>query len=109
MAYNPSSPNNPNGPRVIAANLAVSAHEYLMRLQELGAMQDNSGDLVFAPEVRPVLEALHTVLAGGQVTLNIVNRGNPDIINELNRRLDQANRDANAINRAAGFYLTATI
>lgn len=109
MAYNPSNPNNPQGPRVIAANLAVAAHEYLMRLQDLGAIQDSNGDLVLAPEVQPVLEALHTVLAGGQVTCNIVSRGNPDIINELNRRLDQANRDANAINKAAGFYLTATI
>lgn len=109
MAYNPSNPNNPQGPRVVAANLAVSANDYLMRLQELGAVQDNNGDLVLAPELRPVLDALHAVLAGGQVSLTITSRGNPDIINELNRRLEQANRDANTINKAAGFYLTLTV
>jgi hypothetical protein len=43
------------------------------------------------------------------VEVKVTQRGNPDIFNELNRRVEQVGREANAINKAAGFYLTATI
>ncbi len=48
----------------------------------------------------------HAVLAGGKVAVTIESRGNPDIFNEMNRRLEAANRDANEINQKAGYYVT---
>ena len=39
----------------------------------------------------------------------MVHRGNPDIVNELNRRAEAGIQEANTINQAAGFYLTAMV
>ena len=49
----------------------------------------------------------NAVLAGGKVAITIESGGNPDIFNELNRRLEAASRDANDINQKAGYYVTA--
>ncbi len=101
--------NDIKGPRVVGLNVASSLSEYLMRIQELGAVEGPDGALSISPEVMPVLEALHQVLAGGTIEVNVVHRGNPDIFHELNRRVEHVGREANAINKAAGFYLTATV
>lgn len=101
--------NNVRGPRVVGLNVASSLSEYIMRIQELGAVEGADGALVISPEVMPVIHALHQVLSGGTVEINVTHRGNPDIYNELNRRVEQVGQEANAINKAAGFYLTATI
>jgi hypothetical protein len=101
--------NDIKGPRAVGLNVASSLSEYLMRIQELGGVEGPEGELLISPDVRPVLEAIHQVLAGGTVEVKVVHRGNPDILHELNRRVEQVEREANAINKAAGFYLTATI
>jgi hypothetical protein len=101
--------NDIKGPRVVGMNVASSLADYVMRIQELGATEGANGALVITPEVLPVLHALHHVLAGGTVEVSVVQRGNPDIFNELNRRVEQVGREANALNKAAGFYLTATV
>lgn len=101
--------NDIKGPRVVGMNVASSLADYLMRIQELGAVEGADGALVISPEIMPVLHALHQVLSGGTVEVKVAQRGNPDIFNELNRRVEQVGREANAINKAAGFYLTATI
>lgn len=101
--------NDIRGPRVVGLTVASSLSEYLMRAQELGAVEGPDGELRISPEVMPILEALHQVLAGGTVEVTVTHRGNPDIFNELNRRVQQVGREANSINKAAGFYLTATL
>ena len=101
--------NDIKGPRIAGLNVASSLSEYLMRIQELGAVEGPEGALEISPEVMPVLQAIHQVLSGGTVEVKVVHRGNPDIFNELNRRVEQVGREANAINKAAGFYLTATL
>ncbi len=101
--------NDIRGPRVVGLSVASSLSEYLMRIQELGAVEGPDGAMEFSPEVMPILEAIQQVLAGGTVEVKVVHRGNPDIFNELKRRVEQVGREANAINKAAGFYLTATL
>ncbi|PTL84988.1 hypothetical protein [Vitiosangium sp. GDMCC 1.1324] len=101
--------NDIRGPRVVGLTVASSLGEYLMRIQELGAVEGPDGELRISPEVMPILEAIHQVLAGGTVEVNVTHRGNPDIFNELNRRVQQVGKEANSINKAAGFYLTATL
>ncbi len=95
------------GPRITNLTLASSIGDYILRVQELGMVEGPSGSMALHPSLAPVLEALHHVLAGGEVELKVVHRGNPDIVNELNRRAEQGTQEANAINAAAGFYLTA--
>jgi hypothetical protein len=46
------------------------------------------------------------VLSGGEVTIETKHRGNPDILNELRRRLEAARAEANEINKKSGFYVT---
>ncbi|WPB76948.1 hypothetical protein KYC5002_49215 [Archangium violaceum] len=101
--------NDIRGPRAVGLTVASSLSEYLMRIQELGAVEGPDGALQINPEVMPILEAIHQVLAGGTVEVKVVHRGNPDIFNELKRRVEQVGQEANAINKAAGFYLTATL
>lgn len=95
------------GPRLVGYNLASQAYDYLMRIINLGLISGPIGEMELNPYVKPVIEALHTVLAGGEVELVVKNRGNPDIIRELNRRLEEAGKEANEINKKAGYYVTA--
>jgi hypothetical protein len=55
-----------------------------------------------------VLEALHQVLAGGAVEIKIAQAGNLDIVTELNRRLERATAEANAINQKNEYCLLAS-
>ncbi|MGZ3461285.1 MAG: hypothetical protein ACXU86_22575 [Archangium sp.] len=89
--------------------LAPSLGAYLMRLQELGAVEGPHAAQQLSPEVMPILQALHHVLAGGSVEVRVAEQGNPDIFNELNRRVEQVMREANTLNEAAGFCLTPYI
>jgi hypothetical protein len=54
-----------------------------------------------------VIEALHQVLAGGAVEIKIAQAGNLDIVTELNRRLERATAEANAINKKSEYTLLA--
>ncbi|MFP2960226.1 hypothetical protein ACLEPN_20970 [Myxococcus sp. 1LA] len=60
------------------------------------------------PALRPVLEALHHVLAGGEVSVHILQRGNADIVNELNLRAERATEESSTFD-AAGDTLSATV
>jgi hypothetical protein len=51
---------------------------------------------------------LHEVLAGGNVEIKVTQRGNPDLVAELNRRAAEGQEEANKINELAGYYVTIT-
>ncbi|MGK3990162.1 hypothetical protein WME99_44370 [Sorangium sp. So ce136] len=95
------------GPGLVAYNITRSGYEYLMRLIDLGIVEGMLGAMDLSPQVKEIFEALHVVAAGGDVKIEIKSRGNPDIVHELQRRIEQAGRDANEINAKAGYYLTA--
>ena len=100
--------NHPDGrgPRGEEVAVAPSLGAYLMRLQELGAVEGPHGAQQLSPEMMPIVQALHHVLAGGSVEVRVAEQGNPDIFNELNRRVEQVVRESNALNEAVDFYLT---
>jgi hypothetical protein len=98
-----------SGPRVVTLNMASQLADYLMRAQELGAMEQGDGGMEMRGDVMDALRALHEVLAGGRVEVKVVQRGHPDIARELNRRIVSAQEEANAINKAAGFYLGMSV
>jgi hypothetical protein len=59
-----------------------------------------------ADSIRPVLDAMHIVLAGGEVRVEVVHRGNHDIVSELRARVERATKDANEVNQKSGYYVT---
>lgn len=95
------------GPRMVGYQLSQGNYEYLMRILELGALEGPLGEMRPNEALRPIFEALHHVMAGGEVDVKVTRRGNPDIVNDLNRRLEKGTAEANEINRRAGFYVTA--
>jgi hypothetical protein len=95
------------GPRLIGYNIAYSMYEYLERLIELGLVEGPLGKMDLNPKAKPLVDALHQVLAGGTVTVQVTTPGNPQILAELAATLQEATNDGNAINKAVGFYLTA--
>ncbi len=96
-----------SGPRVVAYNLASQTYEYMMRAINLGVFEGSIGQMKFTPPVQGIIDALHTVLAGGAVEITVTQRGNPDILNELNNRIRASMDEANEINKKAGYYFTA--
>lgn len=82
--------------------------DYLARCNELGAMEGPLGARALNPALRPVLEALHHVLAGGEVSVQLLQRGNADIVNELNLRAERATEESSSLG-TAGDILSATV
>lgn len=95
------------GPTLVSYPLTQSAYEYLVRVIGLGAFEGPVGDMKLSPDLQPVVDALHTVLAGGSVTFTVQSRGSPDIKRELDERVLRMSQDANEINRKSGYYVTA--
>lgn len=95
------------GPTLVSYQLTQSAYEYIMRVIGLGAFEGTVGDMKISEDLKPVLEALHTVLAGGSVKIEVQTRGSPDIRRELDDRMERMGRDSNEINTKSGFYMTA--
>ena len=98
-----------NTPRIVNVTLASSLGAYLLRTQELGAVEGPEGSLALHPALQPVLEALHHVLAGGEIAVHVLRSGNPDIVAELDRRAAYATREANILNKVSGSALTTTV
>ncbi|MDY7226427.1 hypothetical protein [Hyalangium rubrum] len=73
-------------PRREEPSLAPSLAEYLKRLKELGAVEGTQGAVELNPTLLPVLEALHHVLAGGEVEVRVVRDGQQDLFQELSVR-----------------------
>jgi hypothetical protein len=97
------------GPHAVTVTLASGLGAYLLRTQELGAVEGATGARSINPALQPVLAALHHVLAGGEVELRLVRRGNPDIVAELDHRAAQATQEANALHMSSDVILTATV
>ncbi len=97
------------GPHAVNVTLASGLGAYLLRTQELGAVEGMEGALELNPALHPVLSALHHVLAGGEVEVHVLRSGNPDIVAELDHRAAQATQEANSLHKAAGVTLTATV
>src|SRR5262245_44179364 len=89
-------------PKLIKRETVASADGYMIRLLQLGAMEGALGEMNICSVLKPVLEAMHHVLTGGEVEIKLVAEGNSLLVQELNGRLEQATQDLNAINRQVG-------
>jgi hypothetical protein len=95
------------GPRLVGYQVAHKLYQYIQRALDLGALEGPLGEMQPSPELWRVLEAVNIVLSGGAVKIEVQQRGNPDIVHELNRLLSEAMTEANEINKKSGFYVTA--
>lgn len=84
--------------RIIQLSFSAALGEYLERIRDLGAMEGHPGAVELNPTLRPVVEALHHVLAGGEVEVRVVRAGQPDIVRELEQRATRATEETNALN-----------
>jgi hypothetical protein len=98
---------DPKGPKVAALNLASKLLAYVERVNELGLTLGGDGQFVISEELQPAIRALHVVLSGGRVEVSEVERGNPDVLAELDRRVLDGLAEASELNKRAGFYLSA--
>ncbi len=95
-------------PKLVTRETTANGYAYQMRLLQLGALEGALGNIAVNPDLKPVLEALHQVLAGGTVEIKIAQAGNADIVTELDRRLARATAEANTINKNAEYALLAS-
>lgn len=96
-------------PMLVTYPAAVSMLEYILKAKELGAFAGTVGEMTVNPFLEPVLQALHEVLAGGQVEVKITQRGSPEIVAKLNEMATKATTDSNEINKRSGYYVTALL
>jgi hypothetical protein len=90
-------------PQLVKRETVASADSYMIRLLQLGAIEGALGEMDINPLLKPVIEAMHHVLTGGEVEIKIVTPGNTLMVQELNHRLEQTTRDLNIINQQVGY------
>jgi len=95
-----------DGPQIIGHSVTYSAYEYLKRIISLGVFEGSLGKMRISDAMQPIVDAMHVVLAGGEVKIEVLHRGNPDIVSELRTRVEVATNDANVINEKSGYYVT---
>jgi hypothetical protein len=93
-------------PGLVGMDVAYSLYVYLRRIGELGVITGQLGQQDVNPRLRPIVDALHAVLSGGDATVDIRHPGSPDIVRELNEMLAAGTREGNEINRLEGYYVT---
>jgi hypothetical protein len=96
------------GPRLIGIQVTLSMFQYLEQLNDLGLIEGAIGKMDVTAAAKPLIDALHHVLAGGSATVTITTAGNAQKVADLDKTLQQATADGNTVNGAAGFYLTAS-
>ncbi len=93
---------------VVAVNFASDSFEYVSRLLELGAVVGTPPTLTINPSIRPLVDALYEVLAGGSVAVTApgvltIKSGVPQTVIDLRQMEADCTASINTINARAGF------
>ncbi|NTX37423.1 hypothetical protein HUA78_23495 [Myxococcus sp. CA033] len=72
-------------------------------------MEGPGGAVGLNPALEPVMEALHHLLAGGEVEVRVTRRGHSRLVQELRQRVEDATREVNEFQRVAGCTLSTTV
>jgi hypothetical protein len=102
-----STENHPR--RIIQLSFASALGEYLERVRDLGAVEGHNGFVEINPTLQPVVEAMHHVLAGGEVEVRVVRNGQSDIFRELQHRAARATSETNALNQSSGTMVVTAV
>ncbi len=88
--------------RESALPVTGSTVKWVERLYDAGAVVFQSDrTAVVEKDVRKLIHAMHVVLAGGDVRIDIIDPGGP-VLGKLEELFDQALEDSNAARKAAG-------
>ncbi len=93
---------------LVGTQLTPALYQYLNRLIELGIFEGPIGNMSINPSIQPLVDAIHQVLAGGSVNVQVTTPGSAAIVAELADLIQEGTDQANEINKKVGFYLTAT-
>src|SRR5262245_48962392 len=85
--------------QLVTRTTVASAEGYMIRLLQLGVMEGALGEMEISPILKPVLEAMHHVLTGGEVEIKLGATGNVLLVQELERRLEEAVHEFNIVNQ----------
>jgi hypothetical protein len=78
-------------------DVAPATRAYLEALGSLGLLQGDSGSQTLHSDAHEVLVALHHVLAGGAVDIEIHSEGAPSMVEDLNTMLRRAVDETNQL------------
>jgi len=95
--------------RIIQLSFASALGEYLERVRDLGAVEGQNGFVEINPTLQPVVEAMHHVLAGGEVEVRVVRDGQADIVRELQHLAALATSETNALNQSSGTLVVTAV
>jgi hypothetical protein len=95
--------------RNVQLSFSSALGAYLQRVQELGAVEGLEGAIEINPTLKPVLEAMHHVLAGGEVQVKVLRDGQQGIFLELQQRAVQATQETNALNQLSGNVVVTAV
>src|SRR5262245_56620638 len=98
---------NGGAPTTLDVKISAEAFDYMQRIFHLGVLFGTTGNMTVNPRVQELIHAVHQVLAGGTVDINITLPGNKDLVDELHRRLDDSCKQTAAINQQAGHIVVA--
>lgn len=80
--------------------------DYMQRLEALGLMEGIPGDQKINANVTVLFNALHHVLAGGEVKVTIEKEGNPAIVAELENKQNETLKKKNIFRKNFLFSFT---
>ena len=77
---------------------------YLFSLKDLGALEGRLGQQTLIPELEPVVDILHQILAGAELKINVEVIREPDthILQDLEEKRREAEKKANELNAMLG-------
>jgi hypothetical protein len=92
--------------KFIAYPIAVAVWKYIDAVMDAGALVGDLGENDLDPRLLPVVAAVHNILAGGSVKIEILEKGIESKVKYLDDLLAEATEEANRLNHDAGFYLS---
>jgi hypothetical protein len=98
-----------NKPHVVAVNLAEHTVMHLQALIDHGALEGPRGEKKINPKLRPLIDAMYNVLAGGEAEVNITIPGARGVIDELKKKEIPCIMAINEINGRYGFGLVMEV
>lgn len=95
---------------LVAVHMTDDSVAFMSRLLDLGAIVGPPGSIAIDPKIRPLVDALYHVLAGGTVTSTVpgtltVTAGLQPVVTELQTMEKDCTDNINAVNGAVNFSL----
>ena len=94
------------GPSTVGYQISSEIAEYMQTAIDLGAFVGALGSMDINPSLKPLIDAMNHILAGGAASVQVTQPGDHVKYDQLTNQLKDGIKEANAINKAAGYYVT---